>query len=332
MPAEKRILITGGAGYIGSVLVDKLLRREFGVVVLDNFTYTDMGIRHLLKHPDLSVIHGDIRDVQKVRAALAGIEFVIHLAAIANDPSGELHPELTRSINYRVYPVLLEEAKKAKVRRFINASTMSVYGIKSQRDISEDTPLEPLKEYSICKAKSEKIVADFDSPGFTTTNLRCATVCGWSPRMRFDLIVNTLVYHAHLHKKITVWGGDQQRPQVHIHDITDYFIALLSVPAASIAGEVFNAVGENVSITEIAETIKSVIGSDIEIETAPPRQDERSYHASSEKIARILGLKPKHSIRGAVLDIQKAYKKEAWRNPADSLYHNVKRIKELGMG
>lgn len=332
MVKEKRILVTGGAGYIGSVLTEKLLKRGYTVVVLDNFTYTDMGIRHLLDHPNLTVIQGDIRNRETVRESVNGVEFVIHLAAVANDPSGELNPELTRSTNYGAYPLILEEAKRAGVRRFVNASTFGVYGIKSEPNVTEDLPLEPLKEYSICKAESEEITERFNSSDFVTTSIRCATVCGWSPRMRFDLIVNTLTFHALLYKKITVFGGDQQRPQIHIQDITDYFTELLTAPAHLISGEVFNAGGQNASILEIAETIRAVLGHEIEIETAPPRDDERSYHVSSEKIARTLDLRPKRAIRDAIVDIANAHQQGDWADPLDFIYHNVKRMKVLGLG
>lgn len=332
MSMEKRILVTGGAGYVGSILTEKLLEREYSVVVLDNFAYTDVGIRHLFGHANLAVIEGDIRDGKAVREALNEVECVIHLAAVANDPSGELNPELTRSTNYSAYPVILKLAKKSDVQRFINASTFGVYGIKYEPNVTEDLPPEPLKEYSICKAKSEEVTKEFNSPDFVTTSLRCATVCGWSRRMRFDLIVNTLTYHALLYKKITVLGGDQQRPQIHIQDITDYFMELLTAPAHLIAGEVFNAGGQNASISDIAEAIKEIIGEEIEIEKAPPRDDERSYHVSSEKIVRTLGLRPKKTIHDAVFDIADAYQKGLWVDPLDSIYNNVKRMKILGLG
>lgn len=332
MSAEKRILVTGGAGYVGSILTEKLLERGYRVVVLDNFVFTDMGIRYLFGHPNLAVIEGDIRDARAVKEAMNEVESVIHLAAIANDPSGELNPGLTRSTNFRAYPLILKQAKNAGVRRFVNASTFGVYGIKYEPNVTEDLPLEPLKEYSICKAKSEEITKEFNSPDFITTSLRCATVCGWSRRMRFDLIVNTLTSHALLYKKITVFGGDQQRPQIHIQDITDYFVELVTVPSNLIGGEVFNAGGQNASILDIAETIRAVIGEEIEIENTPPRDDERSYHVTSEKIARTLGFRPKRTIHEAVRDITQAYRQGLWRDPLDSIYHNVKRMKVLGLG
>ncbi len=329
---QEKILVTGGAGYIGSILTEKLLQLGKHVVVLDNFTYTDMGISHLLKFSSLKVINGDIRDRQIVRSALSGVDYVIHLAAIANDPSGELDPELTRSVNLKAYRPLLEEAKAAGSHRFINASTFGVYGIKSEENVTEDLPLNPLKEYSICKAKSEEIVREFNAPGFVTTSLRCATVCGWSGRQRFDLIVNTLTYHALLYRKIIVLGGEQQRPQIHIDDLTDYFITLLNAPADRIGGEVFNAGGQNIAVSEIAKSVCDVLKGDIKLEFLPPRDDERSYHVSSKKIFTTLGLHPRCTVREAIGDIVAAYNNKLFVDPSNPVYHNLKQMKLLGLG
>lgn len=327
----KKITISGGAGYIGSTLTKKLLGKGYKVVVLDNLTYTDIGIRHLLDHPGLTLINGDIRDIKVVRKALKGSWGMIHLAAVANDPSGELNPGLTRQVNYDVYPMLLEEAKKNRMNKFINASSFGVYGMKDGIDITEEEPLNPLKEYSICKAKSEELVREANSEDFATVSLRCATVCGWSPRMRFDLIVNTLTAHAKVDKKITIWGGEQERPQIHIEDLTGYFIKIIDMSADKIAGKIYNAGGQNTSIGEIAETIKDVMGGELEIIYAPPRDDERTYHVSSEKIAKELNLIPQKNIKDAILDIIHAYEQGLWKKPDNSIYHNVRRMKLLGL-
>jgi len=326
---KQKVLVTGGAGYIGSILTEKLLTQGYDVVVFDDLSYTDIGIRHLYDNPRLLLIKGDIRDPNTVNIAVKNIDSVIHLAAIANDPSGEVDPSLTRSINLDSYYYLLQSAKEAGVARFINASTAAVYGIKDEPNVTEDMPLKPLREYSECKAKSEELVRDFNEPGFTTVSLRCATVCGWSPRMRFDLIVNTLTFHAILYGKITLWGGEQHRPQIHILDLTNYFISLLEIPKDQINGEIFNAGGENVSIQDIAESIRSAIGPEIVIEQTPARDDERSYHVSSEKIAQRLGLRPTRTIADAVSDIVTTHQNGLWDDPHDPIYHNIKRVKQL---
>jgi nucleoside-diphosphate-sugar epimerase len=329
MATQAKVLVTGGAGYIGSVLTRKLLAAGYHVTVLDNMTYTDIGLRQLYQSPNLIVVRGDIREKADIENAVKGVDSLIHLAAIANDPSGELDPEVTRSTNLRSYPLLLKLARDSGVKRFINASTFSVYGVSDVPNLTEEMPLHPLKEYSICKAKAEEIVAEYNSRDFTTTSLRCATVCGWSPRMRFDLIVNTLTAHAIVNKKITVMGGNQQRPQIHIQDLTDYFVAMLEAPASIIGGQVFNAGAENASISSIADEIRASLDESIQIEIVPPRSDERSYHVSSEKLQRSLGLAPKRGIRNAVDEIANAYSAHLWTNPDDAIYNNVRRMTEL---
>ena len=326
----KRILITGGAGYIGSVLTAKLLQLGFEVVVLDTFLYTDVGIRTHLDRPSLRIVKGDIRDRPALTASLTGTDSVIHLAALANDPSAELDPKLTREINLDSYPMVLDEAVAAGARRFINISSIGVYGINYDNNVTEDASLNPLTEYARCKAKSEQIVKQYHSDKLTTVSLRCGTVCGWSPRMRFDLCTNTLAANAISTKQLTVWGGEQKRPQIHVEDVTDFIIQLLAVPAAQLGGRTFNAAGNNTSVQEIAETIKDVLGSDLELISGPARSDERTYHVSSARIARELGFSMKKTIRDAVVDIMNAYQTGLWTNPDDPIYHNIRRMKAMG--
>jgi nucleoside-diphosphate-sugar epimerase len=319
----KRILITGGGGYIGSVLTRKLLQLGYEVAIIDTFLFTDIGIKDLWHHPFLSVAKADIRDVGSLRDSLAGVDFVIHLAAIANDPSAELDPQLTRQVNLESYPALLDESIRAGVKRFINISSIGVYGINFTNNVTEEDSLNPLTEYALCKAKSEEVVRQYNGK-LTTVSLRCGTVCGWSPRMRFDLSTNTLTAYAIINGKLSIWGGDQKRPQIHIEDMTDFVIGLLTVSCEKIGGQVFNAAGFNTTVMEIAEIIKEEMRGALEVTNGPPRSDERSYHVSSEKIARELGFTMKKNIRDAVADIIRAYEKRLWRNPDDPLYHNIK--------
>ena len=325
----KRILITGGAGYIGSLLTGKLLKLGFEVVVFDAFFYTDIGISTLCDQPALGVIQGDIRDRAALQTSLANVDCVIHLAALANDPSAELNPTLTRQINLDSYPVLLDESLRAGVRRFINLSSIAVYGINYDNNVTEDEPLNPLTEYARCKAMSEAVVKQFNSDTFTTVSLRCGTVCGWSPRMRFDLCANTLAAYAISRKKLTVWGGGQKRPQIHLDDVTDFIVELMAVPAAKIGGRIFNAAGYNTTVQEIAETIKDVLGGDLELADGPARNDERTYQVSSERLAKELGFSMKKTIRDAVIEIMNAYRNGWWSNPDDSIYHNVQKMKAM---
>jgi nucleoside-diphosphate-sugar epimerase len=325
----KRILITGGAGYIGSVLARKLLDLGYEIVILDTLFYTDIGVRELKAYRSLSIVNADIRDLSAVRGSLTDVDCVIHLAAISNDPSAELDVKLTRQINLDIYPALLEQAISAGVRRFINMSSIGVYGINLGNSVTEEDGINPLTEYAACKAESEEIVRQYNGDKLTTVSLRCGTVCGWSPRMRFDLSTNTLTAYALVNRKLTVWGGDQKRPQIHVDDVADFVSQLLVAPARKIGGQIFNAAGTNITIMEIAEIIKDVLGGELELINAPPRADERTYHVSSEKIARELELKPSKTVGDAVAGIVRAYRCGFWKNPDDSIYHNVKRITAL---
>jgi nucleoside-diphosphate-sugar epimerase len=325
----KNILVTGGAGYVGSILCTKLSESGYNVLILDKLLYTDSGIRDLLGKKNVSLVEGDIRNKDLLKSLLKNIDHIIHLAAIANDPSGELNPELTREINFSIYEYFLEEARRSGVSTFINASTFGVYGKKDNINITEEEPLYPLKEYSICKANSEEIVKGYNSDDFATISLRCSTICGWSPRMRFDLIVNTLTGYAIANRKLDVWGGEQKRPQIHIDDITTYFVKILEMPKKKIGGKIYNAGGQNVTILDIANTIKQALPFKIDIELFPPRDDERSYHVSSGKIKDELGLEPEKTIKDAIIDIYDAYNRGLWKDPDDMLYHNIKRMKYL---
>jgi nucleoside-diphosphate-sugar epimerase len=326
----RRILLTGGAGYIGSVLTKKLLKLDYQLVILDALFYSDIGIRDLTAHSSLAVVNADLRDLSALKKSLSDVDCIIHLAAISNDPSAELDVNLTRQINLEIYPSLLAEAVKAGVRRFINLSSIGVYGINFNNNVTEEDRLNPLTEYAVCKAKSEEIVQRHDNEKFTTVSLRCGTVCGWSPRMRLDLSTNTLAAYAIASKKLTVWGGEQKRPQIHIDDITDFIIKLLTISPKKIGGKVFNAAGHNTTVMEIAKTIKDVMNGDLELTNAPPRSDERSYHVSSDKIAKELGFTMTKTVRDAVVDIMRAYQDGLWKDPDDSLYHNVKRMRSTG--
>src|SRR3954464_12546765 len=234
-------MVTGGAGYVGSVLVPQLLAAGHKVTVLDLFMYGEDVFDAVRSNPDLRLIKGDIRDEAAINEALRGNNAVIHLACISNDPSFELDPGLGKSINYDCFRPLVRAAKKAGVKRFIYASSSSVYGIKEGVDVVEDLPLEPLTDYSKFKAMCEEGLEEEREPGFVTLTLRPATVCGYSPRQRLDVIVNILTNHAVNTGKVKVFGGDQLRPNLHIEDMTDLYLLTLRLPDAEIDGKVFNA-------------------------------------------------------------------------------------------
>ena len=299
----KRIFITGGAGYVGSNLVPKLLENGYEVTVLDLMLY---GEDKLPQHPSLNAVKGDIRDQDLLKKLLKNQDAVIHLACISNDPSFELNPNLGKSINLDAFRPLVEISKNSGVKQFIYASSSSVYGIKDDPEVHEDLPLEPLTDYSKFKADCENILLEYQSPDFTTTTIRPSTVCGYGPRQRLDVVVNIFTNLAYHNRKITVFGGDQLRPNLHIEDMTDLYLLLLEISKEKIAGKIYNAGYENHPIKKLAEIVKDVIGDDVELVTTPT-DDNRSYQVSSKKIKEEIGFVATRTIKDAVSDLKKAF-------------------------
>ncbi len=326
-----KVLVTGGAGYVGCVLVPKLLAAGHSVVVYDLMLYGSEG---LLTDPNLSVVTGDLRDMAAFAAAVKGCDHVIHLACISNDPSFELDPELSRSINYDCFGPMVEASKDAGVRRFIYASTSSVYGVSDAPEVTEEHPLVPITDYNKYKGMCEPLLLRHQSADFTTVIIRPATVCGYSPRMRFDLSVNILTNHAVNRGVITVFGGAQKRPNIHVDDIAELYVRLLDLPAALIAGETFNAGHQNHTISDLAGMVKKVVEQEMP-EKAPIRietttsDDPRSYHVTSRKIKEKLGWAPTRTVEDAVRDLCKAFKAGKLPNSlTDEKYFNVKTLKQ----
>jgi nucleoside-diphosphate-sugar epimerase len=326
-----KILVTGGAGYVGCVLVRKLLAAGHAVVVFDIMYYGDLG---LPDHSRLEVVQGDLRDTLAFASAVAGCDAVIHLACISNDPSFELDPALSRSINFDCFEPMVQASRDAGVRRFIYASTSSVYGVSDAPEVTEEHPLVPITDYNKYKGLCEPILLRYQSPGFTTVIIRPATVCGYSPRMRFDLSVNILTNHAVHRGVITVFGGAQKRPNIHIDDIAELYVQLLEYPDAMIAGQTFNAGHQNHTIAELAAMIRKVVEKEMP-ELAPIRiettasDDPRSYHVSSRKIAEKLGWKPRRTVEDAVRDICNAFREGKLPDSmTDERYSNVKTLKQ----
>ena len=329
MSELKNILVTGGAGYVGAVLVPKLLQHGYHVKVLDLYMYGENVLQAVQKHPHLQEIKGDIRDRKLLEKIIPGSDAIIHLACISNDPSFELNPELGKSINYDAFFDLVAVAKDRGVSRFIYASSSSVYGIKAEENVTEELPLEPLTDYSKYKALCEDVLLKERAPGFTTLILRPATVCGYSPRLRLDLTVNILTNHAVNNRKIAVFGGQQKRPNLHIADMTDLYVQALAWPAAAIDGKIFNAGYENHKVAEIADMVRQAVGPDVQIVTTPT-DDHRSYHVSSEKIKRELGFAPQHTIEDAVKDLVTAFGAGQIPNSmTDMRYYNIKTMQAI---
>ena len=322
----QNIFITGGAGYVGAQLVPHLLEKSFKVTVLDLMIY---GAEVLPQHENLTVVQGDIRDQELLRKTLPRHDAVIHLACISNDPSFELNPNLGRSINLEAFRPLVESSRDAGIQRFIYASSSSVYGVKEEPNVHEEMVLEPLTDYSRFKADCEKILAEYQSEDFTTVTIRPATVCGYSPRQRLDVVVNILTNLAYHKREITVFGGSQLRPNIHIADMVQAYVALLEAPTEKIAGQLFNTGYENQSVTELAETVRSVIGEDVRL-TVTPTDDNRSYHIFSEKIRQELGFVARHSIREAAEDLVKAFERGLLPDSlTNERYFNIKRMQNI---
>lgn len=317
-----KVFVTGGAGYVGSVLTPKLLAKGYEVTVYDLMLYGEDVIE---AHPNLTMVKGDIRDAEKLGQIIPGHDVVIHLACISNDPSFELNPELGKSINLDAFEPMVQISKDNGVQRFIYASSSSVYGIKEEPNVHEGMELDPLTDYSKFKADCEVILAKYQSDDFTTTTIRPATVCGYGPRLRLDLTVNILTNLAVNKGEITVFGGQQKRPNIHIGDMTDLYCYLLELPSDKIAGKIWNAGYENHKVAEIAEMVQNVIGEDSVKITTTSTDDNRSYHVSSSKIANDIDFVPSRTIEDAVSDLKDAFDKGLIPDSlTDPKYFNVK--------
>jgi len=327
----KQVLVTGGAGYVGAVLVPKLLAHGYSVKVLDLFLYGEDVLDSVKQNPQLRLIKGDLRHLPTVESALAGCDAVIHLACISNDPSFELNPDLGKSINLDAFRPLVRASKAAGVRRFIYASSSSVYGIKEVSSVHEDLPLLPLTDYSKFKAECERILREEQEPGFVTLTLRPATICGYSPRQRLDVVVNILTNHAVHNGKIKVFGGNQLRPNLHIEDMTDLYVQCLEAADEQIDGRIWNAGYENRTVMELAETVRDVVGGPIGLEVAPT-DDNRSYHVSSDRIRREFGFTAQHTIAQAVSELNSAFKDGRLPDAVtSSRYYNIRVMQEAGL-
>lgn len=323
------VMVTGGAGYVGSRLVPKLLDAGHKVTVLDLYLFGDDVLAECRGNPNLREVHGDLRNIATVKDALKGCDAVIHLACISNDPSFELDPELGKSINYDCFRPLVRASKEAGVKRFIYASSSSVYGIKEVDNVTEDLPLEPLTDYSKFKAMCEEVLEEEREPGFVTLTIRPATVCGYGPRQRLDVIVNILTNHAVHNGRIKVFGGPQKRPNLHIEDMTDLYLLSLQLPDEQIDGKIYNAGYENHSVSQLAETVRDAVGGNVEI-VVEPTDDLRSYHVSSDLIRRELGFEPKHTIEDAVRDLVSAFKDGRLPDSMDDpRYYNIRTMQKV---
>ncbi|MBH23318.1 MAG: UDP-glucose 4-epimerase [Myxococcales bacterium] len=330
MSTESRhILLTGGAGYLGAVLTPKLLERGHRVTCLDCLLFGEGPLASVRDHAGFTLLQGDIRDHDMVTRTLREGDFdqIIHLAAISNDPSSELDHELTRDVNLKAVEHIMTAAREHGVRRFIYASSASVYGIKEVDDVHEDLPLDPITIYARCKAEGETILNGLINDDFCGVSVRAATVCGYSPRLRLDLTINILTSHAILNRAIRVFGGSQMRPNIHIEDLTDFYVELVEADRDLINGEAFNISHSNATVMGLAEMIRDAIDPEIEINVVPT-DDLRSYHLSADKVARVLGYQPKRALVEAVNDLRDAFAEGRIPAPDAAHYRNVVLMKE----
>ena len=327
------ILITGGAGYVGSLLVPALLADGHRLTVYDTLWYGKDFLP--LEDPQLDVVQGDIRDSSLFRETVAGHDVVINLACISNDASFELDEDLSTSVNLHAFRPMVLASKESGVRRFIHASSSSVYGVSDSPDVTEDHPLVPLTLYNQYKGETEPMLLDEVTNDFVGVIIRPATLCGYAPRQRLDLSVNILTNHGFHNGVIKVFGGSQMRPNLHVRDMVEAYRVILAADDNVVQGEIFNCGFQNMSITQIADLVAEIVPhyrpdfTEISIETTPSN-DQRSYHVNSDKITRVLGFQPSFSIADAVSDLCEAFSRNLLPNSFDDThYFNVRRMKEL---
>jgi nucleoside-diphosphate-sugar epimerase len=303
-----RLLVTGACGYKGTVLVPKLLAAGHEVVALDIMWFGNF----LPAHPALTVIEGDVRDIDAIE--LSGIDGIVHLSSVANDPCGDLDPKLTWEISALATMQLADKAARKGVRHFVYASSGSVYGVKDEDQVTEDLELKPISEYNKTKMVGERVLLSYKDD-MTVQIIRPATVCGYSPRMRLDVSVNMLTMQALTNRKITVFGGNQTRPNIHIDDITDVYIFMLEHPEHT---GVYNAGFENMSILDIAERVTHHAEAEVVVTES---NDPRSYRVNSDKLL-ATGFRPKKTVEDAIREVAEKYRSGVLKD--DDHFHNLK--------
>lgn len=317
----KNVLIVGGAGYLGSVLCRKLLDKGYKVKVLDCLLFGDTSISELKSNKNFELIIGDLRNISVIVTALSDVDAVVNLAAIVGDPASNKRPEMTIETNYLANMALAEACKYNQINRFVYASTCSVYGLGNAK-LDESSELNPVSLYARSKIKSEEGVLGMLDGNFSPCILRMSTLFGFSPRMRFDLVVNTMTMKAVTESKITVFGGDQWRPLLHVKDAAEAFIRCIEAPIVKIRGEVFNVGSEqqNYQIKTLGEIVSQMIpGAKLEIRHEAT--DKRDYIVSFDKIYNELGFKASVDIQEAINEM--AINVKLVTNPNDKIYYNV---------
>ena len=303
-----KVFVTGACGYKGTVLVPKLLERGHEVIAFDIMWFGNF----LQPHPRLTTVRGDVRNIDQIE--LGNVDAIIHLSSVANDPCGDLDPKLTWEISALATMQLADKAVRQGVKRFVYASSGSVYGIKDELEVTEDLELKPISEYNKTKMVAERVLLSYRDDMIVQI-IRPATVCGYSPRMRLDVSVNMLTMQALTKRRITVFGGQQTRPNIHIDDITDVYLFMLDHPQH---GGIYNAGFENISILDIAERVASRVEAEIVVTES---NDPRSYRVNSDKLLST-GFKPRKSVDDAIREIIQKHRSGELND--DERFYNLK--------
>lgn len=319
----RRILVIGGAGYLGSVLTRQLLDEGHSVRVLDSFRFGVESLADVIDHPGLDVVHGDIRYISHVTDALKDVDGVVLLAALVGEPACDRDPKETVDINLLATKAVAEACKYHRIERFVFATTDSVYGIR-EGVMQEDSDKNPLSLYARLKLRAEEEILSLQDREFRPVLLRMCTLYGCSPRMRFDLVVNRLAMLAATEGRITIFGGAQWRPFVHVADAANAYRMALAAPVDLVGGQIFN-VGSNEQNYQVAhlEQLIATVFPDVQIERIPQTPDLRDYFVSCDKIATVLGYRVERSVVDGIREIRDALQSGRIQNPQAARFYNV---------
>ena len=329
----KKIIIFGGSGYVGSKLIFELLKKNIKVINYDRDIFGSKHLPH--NHRNYNHYRGDIRDYSKISRIVNQEKptIAIHLACISNDPSFLLNKKLSKEINYLSFKKLMKISTKTSIEKFIFASTCSVYGVSKKKHVTENHPLKPITLYNKYKAECEKIYLDTINGQLRGCIIRPSTVCGVSPKMRFDVSVNILTNFAYKKGYIKVFGGKQQRPNIHIDDMVRLYVNLCNEKFDKINGEIFNAGFENLTINSIALKVKKIVekisNKKIEI-IREPSDDVRSYHVNSDKIKKVLKFFPRKNVSDAIKELSLNFKRGKLKDSFSNInYFNLKKLQKI---
>jgi nucleoside-diphosphate-sugar epimerase len=327
--SDETVLVTGGAGYIGSHLIRNLLERGYRVRVLDNFLYGDQGLAELSGAPGLEIREGDICRPDDMHAAVRGVRSVVALAALVGDAACDLDPDDAVAVNFESTRTTVQACREAGVGRLVFASSCSVYGANGSELLTEDSHLNPVSLYARTRVLSEQLLLQ-QRDSLEVVILRLSTVCGLSPRMRFDLMVNTITARAAIDGRVRVVGAPQWRPHIHVLDAAEAFALAVEAPGANVAGEILNVGGEHLNFTvgEIAERVSRYLP-ETRIEYADGNGDSRSYRVGFDRVRSRLGFTPQRSVDDAIEEVCQTLAAGTVVNYTDDVYHNLQRLRRV---